>query len=373
MPYPVISTVLKWDDLNVKSEQIIWTVITNWIEVDRATRLQHLPSLIKECLRFGRLPASFIRMSIFESTPFLAIPSDSQEDVNQFVANVFSSNETITDGHGLLYNKSIPYFCPRKTRHLILATKYTLDDDVVIQFYDYQLNKWFETQIKLPASMHSFGMQILDGMLYAFGRMHPTTSSSNVMYALNLSQSSPKWVSKCPMNETHICMASVILDGQLYVLGGSTRKCERYNPSLDKWTEIADLNIARYDASAVAHNGRIYIGGGFHEPSVEVYYPEANHWQLIKPMINPRGNFALACYDNRIWAIGGYVLNTVSRHGLPLVESYDLESQDGQWRQEQPLVHGRSFPKAINLNGDLYVIGGCNGNLIIILYSITIK
>ena len=130
---------------------------------------------------------------------------------------------------------------------------------------------------------------------------------------------------------------------------------------MDSWFEIADLNYARSDASAVAYNGRIYIAGGINdaniEASVEVYYPEANHWQLVKPMINPRTSFGLICYNDRIWAIGGN--NGTGR--LNSVESFDPNKDETEWREEQPLINDRSTFRAINFNGELFVIGGYNG------------
>ena len=130
---------------------------------------------------------------------------------------------------------------------------------------------------------------------------------------------------------------------------------------MDSWFEIADLNYARSDASAVAHNGRIYIAGGINdsniEATVEVYHPETNQWQLVKQMNSPRTSFAMTLYQDRIWVIGG---NDGTRR-LNSVESFDPNKEVANWREEPPLVYGRSTFRAITFNGDMYVVGGFNG------------
>lgn len=36
-----------------------------------------------------------------------------------------------------------------------------------------------------------------------------------------------------------------------------------YNPKMNQWKFVADMNHARSDASATCFNGKIYIVGGF--------------------------------------------------------------------------------------------------------------
>ena len=121
-------------------------VINQWTESDRATRLSHLPLLIKECLRFGRLPEQYIRESILGCNLFLALPADSQREVFEFMNAVLHGElraKTITDGHELLYAKSIFYFRPRETKHLIMAAGGWIEGRTTqsIELYDYQVSK----------------------------------------------------------------------------------------------------------------------------------------------------------------------------------------------------------------------------------------
>jgi hypothetical protein len=45
----------------------------------------------------------------------------------------------------------------------------------------------------------------------------------------------------------------------LYVMGGRFTTAARYDPKTDRWSPIADMNVARYGASATTLNGNMNI------------------------------------------------------------------------------------------------------------------
>ena len=99
-----------------------------------------------------------------------------------------------------------------------------------------------------------------------------------------------------------------VVERKLYAIGGWNDEdlvlgsVECYDPKSDKWTPVADLNIARERASALVHDGYIYVVGGRGRGentealrSIERYNPETDTWHLIKAkMNNPRFEFGLA-------------------------------------------------------------------------------
>lgn len=358
--------MLSWDKLNIKSESTVWHVIQNWTNVQRQVRLPQLAMLIKRCLRVGRLHADFIRTDILRNDLFLAQPEESQVEIIQLINHVTGElcKQTITDGHGLLYAKSIFYCRPRETRHFLVSAGGWLEGRTSnsVEIYDYQLNMWLSTGVKLPSAVSYFGLEFLDGVLYIFGGSNGR-EIFKAMSALDLTKPEPRWVGKCSMIERRCYVASVVLNQQLYALGGFNqqrriRKCERYNQAMDSWFEIAELNYARSDASAATYKGRIFIAGGINdtniEATVEVYNPETNIWLLVKAMSSPRTSFALIPYGTCIWAIGGN--DSVRR--LNSCESYDPETDT--WSNESSLIDGRSTFRAICFTNELYVVGGYN-------------
>ena len=323
---------------------------------------------MKNCFRFGRISEPNLQEIVFKNELFRSLPSGQQSEMEQFINHVLhgeTRNQTVIDGHGLLYAKPIFYFRPRETRQFLIAAGGWIEGRTTssIELFDYQLNMWLSTPFKLPSVVSYFGFEAIDSTIYVFGGSNGREIFKELK-GLNLSCKESKWQNKCSMIERRCYVSSVVLDGRIYAIGGFNqqrriRKCEKYCPQLDCWTEIADLHYARSDASSATYGGRIFIAGGINdtniEQSVEVYYPDGNYWLIVKSMATPRTSFAMTCYSDRIWAIGG---NDGHRR-LNSVESYDPVLNI--WRQERPMINSRSTFRAISFNDELVVVGGYNG------------
>jgi len=95
---------------------------------------------------------------------------------------------------------------------------------------------------------------------------------------------------------TGMHVGAVELNGELYVIGGeyiyysgsgSPREYKvpiilvrKYNPFNNSWSDIASLNGGRSSITSMILNGKIYVVGGSHNPSiVEIYDPSKNTWE----------------------------------------------------------------------------------------------
>jgi hypothetical protein len=73
------------------------------------------------------------------------------------------------------------------------------------------------------------------------------------------------------------------------------------------WTPRPLLNVARGGLASATAGGRIHVIGGFSSgfattlASVEAHQPGNNTWELVAPMLTPRGNPAAAAAGNRIY------------------------------------------------------------------------
>lgn len=373
-----LSKILSWEKLDIKNEHYAWVIIEQWISNDIGARLQYLPELIKKCLRFGRLPEA-TRNVILGGSLVTALPKSEQSSLNTFVSGVLSNEQlkqTIRDGFNLPYSKAVFYFRPRETKQYLLCAGGWIEGQTTdsMELFDYQRNLWLSTPLKLPSRISYFGLELLDdNCLYLFGG----SDGREIFKALSVLDLSgakmPVWRGKCSMIERRCYVTSALLNGILYALGGFNttrrmRRCERYDRRLDSWEEIAELNLARSDAAATVHGGKLYVAGGINdaaiEATVEVYYPETNTWRLVKQMSSPRTSFALVACGNRLFAIAG---NDGARR-VSTVESYDPQSDN--WQEEASLggaqhntasrARGRSTFRAVNFNGEIYVVGGYN-------------
>ena len=90
-----------------------------------------------------------------------------------------------------------------------------------------------------------------------------------------------------------------VLDNKIYVAGGfgdlghgSVRgialdSVECYDTSTNSWSDVADMNIARYCHALVSCHGKLFaIGGrdvdGSYFDDIEVYDPDSNTWTLLQ-------------------------------------------------------------------------------------------
>ena len=67
-------------------------------------------------------------------------------------------------------------------------------------------------------------------------------------------------------------------NGEIYVFG-SDGFCEKYNPSTDQWTPLAQLDNAKgHSRGSAVVNDRIYVIGGWDSSEVDIYDIKTNSW-----------------------------------------------------------------------------------------------
>jgi hypothetical protein len=103
-------------------------------------------------------------------------------------------------------------------------------------------------------------------------------------------------------------------DCYLYVIGGLkegkfTPSCTRYNPALNEWSNIADMNHARADHAVAYHSGSdsIYAWGGGVSAMCDSYSIECNEWkeQAMHPAFVIYSSTAvrsLTIFDDQLFA-----------------------------------------------------------------------
>lgn len=175
-----------------------------------------------------------------------------------------------------------------------------------------------------------------------------------------------------PTKRTEVIAATV--GGKIYVLGGfsqpslSTLKnltvsdtVEEYDPSTDRWTTKAPLPIGLHHAGAAVVGTRLYLIGGFTTSllsvwhpvaSVYEYQPEADSWKERAPMPTPRGALAVAEFNGKLFAIGGY--DGTGNSGA--VEVYDPTGNT--WTTRAFLPTPRDHLATAAVGARIYAIGG---------------
>jgi hypothetical protein len=147
------------------------------------------------------------------------------------------------------------------------------------------------------------------------------------------------WTTGAPMPAPVYGYASIVLNGKIYILGGSRNvgstgntifsgSNQVYDPQTNEWTIKANLPIVEtYGAAAATQNymapTRIYFLGGFfsniYNGQTQVYNPNNNSWSTAASMPTPRADLGIGVINDVIYAIGGFD----GTHWLDTVEQYN--------------------------------------------------
>jgi hypothetical protein len=124
--------------------------------------------------------------------------------------------------------------------------------------------------------------------------------------------------------------ATVLPTGLVLVVGGyqssPLSSAQVYDPSADRWFDVAPMNNPRCHHAAVALDGRLVLVLGGQATavlsSVEVYDPWEDAWTVAAPLGRPRfGHTAVPLHQAGVLVSGGF-------HHAPLssVEIYDVHT-----------------------------------------------
>jgi N-acetylneuraminic acid mutarotase len=122
---------------------------------------------------------------------------------------------------------------------------------------------------------------------------------------------------------------AIVYEKQMYVFGGAVHyfntqnklvqrvieKAEKYDPTDNTWTELADLPVPVAVSITVVYDGKVYVFGGVDSHSlnyapctnvIQEYNPSTNEWRLMHPMPFDRAAMVGQRVDNFVYLIGGY-------------------------------------------------------------------
>jgi len=221
----------------------------------------------------------------------------------------------------------------------------------------------------------------------------------------------PPWEDVTPLNTARYLHASVVLNGQIYTIGGhdgnnSLSSMEVYNPGSNSWRYGKSLPAAVSYHTAEVVDGKIYVVVSYENP-VYIYNPSTNSWSSganstykdpshgscamdndYVVCVSPNGAysgqlnvfiyqvsqnkwlygypasltdhrwFSVASIENDLFVVGGYrqFLDTkVSK----FIHHYD--AAQGTWKTfAAQLIKARYSATSVTLNGEIITLGGRN-------------
>ncbi|MEW6542439.1 MAG: kelch repeat-containing protein [Nitrospirota bacterium] len=178
-----------------------------------------------------------------------------------------------------------------------------------------------------------------------------------------------RWTTKAPLPVGLHHVGLVSLGDRLYLVGGYTRSwlsvwspvasLYMYDPAADRWTEGPAMPTARGALAVAVWDGKLYAIGGYdgtaNVAAVEEYDPAGRTWKARAPLPTPRDHLAAASAGGRIYAIGGRLNQNYGRN-VAVVEVYDPQAD--RWSKAADLPVPRSGLTASVLRGTIYALGG---------------
>ncbi|XP_012159220.1 kelch-like protein diablo [Ceratitis capitata] len=166
------------------------------------------------------------------------------------------------------------------------------------------------------------------------------------------------------------CYCATEFQNLLYFIGADTedtRKVYAWDPEHDALSNVPKLNIGRTRATAVKHEGCLYVVGGMITSlddisdtqdiaSVERYNPRRNCWERCASLLQARCVSGLGSAGHFIYVVGGDCVGTPTN----MVERYD--SRINKWTQITVMQVPKVFPATVYFNNRLIVCGNSSND-----------
>jgi N-acetylneuraminic acid mutarotase len=223
----------------------------------------------------------------------------------------------------------------------------------------------------MPTGRWELSTCVVDGKIYAIGGAAGSSSSYSSLETFSTVEEydpmTDTWTSKSPMPKSRGFHSANVVDGKIYIIGGShdsgpdrnhVRTVEEYDPATDTWTQMGDMPRGMGAGFSSVFDGKIYAFGGYGGARrVDEYDPATDTWTSKSDMPTGRNAFTTSTLDSKIYVIGGYVVPTLPGYpGLITVDIYDPATDT--WDKATDMPTGRFGPRSSVVDGKIYVIGG---------------
>uniref|UniRef100_A0A8C7ZZY6 Kelch like family member 12 n=1 Tax=Oryzias sinensis TaxID=183150 RepID=A0A8C7ZZY6_9TELE len=340
-----VEKLIKCDEIQVDSEEPVFEAVLNWVKHNRKEREPYLPDMLE-----------FVRMPLL--TP-------------RYITDVIDAEPLIR--------------CSLPCRDLVdEAKKFHLRPELRSEMQGPRTQArlgWNPKSCWLLGGLRNMIPKLKNGNIARKRRYVATVSLHDRVYVIGgydgrsrlssvecldyTADEDGVWYTVATMNVRRGLAGATTLGDMIYVAGGfdGSRRhtsMERYDPNIDQWSMLGDMQTAREGAGLVVASGLIYCLGGYDGlnilNSVERYDPHTGHWTSVTPMATKRSGAGVALLNDHIYVVGGF--DGISH--LDSVEVYNIRTD--YWTTVASMTTPRCYVGATVLRGRLYAIAGYDGN-----------
>ncbi|CAH1380709.1 kelch-like protein 17 [Tenebrio molitor] len=356
LPFEEVKELISNGQLNISSEEDVFTAVLNWVKHDLAQRSQYIAPLMVHV----RLP--------LVNREFLMTRVDNE----RLIRDNSECRELLLEA--MRYHLAPERRCALSTTRTIERKPKGADPYLFAvgggslfaihsecEVYNPKTDTWSVISPMLWRRSRS-GVTGLRRLLYVVGGYD---GNSDLATAECYNPLINTWSPITPMGTKRSCLGICSFDGLIYVCGGydgasCLSSMERYDPLTGIWCSCPAMNTRRrYCRIAVVENC-VYALGGFdstnYQASVERFDPREGTWAPIPSMSSRRSSCGVVAFDGHLYCIGGNDGTMCMSSG----EKFNVRRN--AWEPITAMHNRRSTHEVVAMDGHIYALGGNDGS-----------
>lgn len=199
----------------------------------------------------------------------------------------------------------------------------------------------------------------------------PRLPEYDIVEVYDIATDSWTWLVNSPMPTPRSVSAAGVIDGKLYIVGGSDKQrkkvafdsLEIFDPATEQWTIGETLPERRDGPGSAVYDGKLYVVGGAvgtdYFDDLFIYDPVNDSWSSGESMPTPRYCPAVGAIDGRLYVAGGVIAEV---EDIATFEIYDIAGDFWLTTYDMPTARGQ--PAFGVIDDQLYVAGGFTEQLV---------
>ncbi|XP_066201985.1 kelch-like protein 30 [Saccopteryx leptura] len=343
-----LATCLASDLLQVQPEQSRLEALLRWVRHDPQARAARLPELLG-LVRLDAVPRPCVQQLL--TTEPLILQSE-------------ACRVALSQGR----DEALPLARPQQEEVLVVVGGRALEEEEEgeeeltphlgnFAFYNTKAKRWMTLPDFPDFHKWGFSLAALNNSIYVTGGSRGTktdTWSTTQAWCFLLKEA--VWKPVAPMLKARTNHASAALNGEIYVIGGTTLdvvEVESYDPYTDTWTPVSPALKYVSNFSAAGCQGRLYLVGSsackYNALALQCYNPVTEAWSMIASPFIPKylSSPRCAALQGALYLVGD---NTK--------KVYVYDPGANLWQKVQPLHSLHENGALVPLGGALYATGG---------------
>ena len=229
------------------------------------------------------------------------------------------------------------------------------------EVYDPRVDGW-QPLPSMPTARRDLAAVAVAGKVYAIGGTSDGSPEDSDGSVEAYDPFSGLWSQAASLPVARDYHTAAVVDGKIYVVGGliydyddgdgvDLDRVDMYDPAADSWQPMAEMPTARSSHAAAIVDGKIYVSGGStsgeYSDALEAYDPVTNTWATLASLSHARSCHASAVINGQLYVFGGFGAASSGSGRLDLVEVYSPASNTWRSAADLPLPIAESVAVAL--------------------------